>query len=338
MLSVVIGVSILAGCAPKAPAKLTISTFGLSEDVVRRDVFGPFEKANNVTIIDETGNSSVRYTQLESNPNSTIDIIELSQITAAMGYEKGLFEKLDYSKIPNAKKLLDSAASITAKGFGPPYTINSIGIIYNKKKAGMEINTWADLWNPLLKGKISIPDITTTFGPAMMYVASDYKGVDITSDNGKAAFESLAQLKPNIVKTYLKSSDLANMFAAGEISVAVVGDFGVPIIQAADPDAKYEVPASGTYANFNTIDINVNSKNKDLAYKYINWRISQELQSVTAKSLNEAPMNKDVVLDQETAKNKTYGEVAAKAKSIDYSFVNPLLKDWIDTWNRTLAN
>ena len=65
----------------------------------------------------------------------------------------------------------------------------------------------------------------------MVHIASDYKDVDITSDNGKAAFEALEELKPNIVKTYTKSSDLTNMFSAGEISVAVVADFGVSLIQ-----------------------------------------------------------------------------------------------------------
>ena len=57
---------------------------------------------------------------------------------------------------------------------------------------------------------------------------------------------------------------------------------------------EFVVPAEYTYANFNTIDINKNSKNKDLAYMYINWRISQELQSVTAVTLNEGPVNKNV--------------------------------------------
>ena len=185
-----------------------------------------------------------------------------------------------------------------------------------------------------LKGKISIPDISTTFGPAMVYVANDYANGDIKEDQGEAAFKALAELQPNIVKTYSKSSDLANMFASGEIAVAVVGDFGIPTIEQAQPNVKFVVPASGTYANFNTIDINKNSKNKELAYEYVNWRLSQELQSSTAITLNEAPTNKDVVLDEETALNKTYGEVAANAKTIDYSFVNPLLNNWIDQWNR----
>ena len=35
-------------------------------------------------------------------------------------------------------------------------------------------------------------------------------------------------------------------------------------------NCEYVVPESGTYANFNTIEVNKNSDNKDLAYKYKN--------------------------------------------------------------------
>ena len=41
---------------------------------------------------------------------------------------------------------------------------------------------------------------------------------------------------------------------------------------------------------------------------------------------------------EEESKNMTYGEKAANAKVLDYSFVNPLLNDWIDRWNRTINN
>lgn len=305
---------------------------------MREDVYAEFEKENNCEIIVEEGTTTDRYGKLKANPNYEVDIIELSQSEAAKGYADGVFEKIDYSKIPNAESLISGAAALKSNGYGPAYTVNSVGIIYDKDKVGFEIKEWADLWKPELKGKISIPEITTTFGPAMVHIASDYKGVDIKTDNGKAAFEALNELKPNIVKTYNKSSDLANMFAAGEIAVAVIGDFGIPSIQKEGvvPDAVYVVPASGTYANFNTIDINATSKNKELAYKYINWRLSKELQTKTAVSLNEAPTNKDVELSGDDAKNKTYGDIASRAKAIDYSFANPLLSDWIDQWNRII--
>lgn len=316
--------------------QLVISTWGLSEDVLHEDVFGPFEEAFDCEVVLEIGTTSERYTKLAIDPNSPVDIIELSQSAAANGYEAGLFETLDYSKIPNAESLIPSAAAMTETGHGPAYTVNSIGIIYDKEAVGFEITEFADLWRPELAGKISIPEITSTFGPAMVYMASDYKGVDVTTDEGVAAFEALTELKPNIVKTYSKSSDLANMFASGEIQVAIVGDFAVPTIQSAAPNVTFISPASGTYANFNTVDINKNSDEKDLAYEYINWRLGEELQTKTAKTLNEAPTNAKVELSEEVATNKTYGEVAAKAKAIDYSFVNPILTKWIDQWNRII--
>ena len=185
--------------------------------------------------------------------------------------------------------------------------------------------------------QVSIPEITTTFGPAMVYVASDHAGVDVTTDNGEAAFKALADLKPNLVKTYTKSSDLINMFTSGEVAAAVVGDFGVPTIVAANPTLVYVTP-DGAYANFNTINVTKNCANKELAYEYINYRISEELQTKTGKALNEAPTNMDVTFTEEESKDMTYGDKAAKVKVVDYAFVNPILNNWIDQWNRTINN
>lgn len=324
------------GTTKEKPQTLVISTFGLEQDKMQEDVFKPFEEKYNVKIVLETGTSSERFTKLKSNPNSTVDVIELSQSNAADGVSEGLFETIDSSKVPNMENLIDSAKELSADGSGPAYTLNSIGIVYNTKAAGMDIKEWDDLWNPALKGKISIPDITSTFGPAMLYVASQHEKSDITQDNGKTAFKAITDLSPNVVKTYSKSSDLANMFQSGEIVAAVVGDFAVPMITQSNPDVVYLVPESGTYANFNTININKNSKNKDLAYKYIDWRLSKERQEKTAKSLNEAPTNKEVVLDEETAKNKTYGAIAERTNKVDSLYVNENLEDWINQWNRIL--
>ena len=170
-----------------------------------------------------------------------------------------------------------------------------------------------------------------------IYFASDHAGVDVTTDNGEAAFKALADLKPNLVKTYTKSSDLINMFTSGEVAAAVVGDFGVPTIVAANPTLVYVTP-DGAYANFNTINVTKNCANKELAYEYINYRISEELQTKTGKALNEAPTNKDVTFTEEESKDMTYGDKAAKVKVVDYAFVNPILNNWIDQWNRTINN
>ncbi len=329
----------MTACSSKESEKpvLTVSTFALSEDIVIRDVLAPFEEANDCTIVTDLGTAGDRLTKIQNNPDSGIDVIELNQLNATKAYELGLVDSIDLSKVSNAADLIEPAKKLQEMyGYGPAIVIQSCGIIYNPQTAGFEISTWEDLWKPELAGKIAVPDITSTYGVAMVHIASDYKGVDIKSDNGAAAFEALEELKPNVVKSYSKSSDLANMFASGEIVAAVVGDFAVPNIQAADANCVYVVPESGTYANFNMVDVVSTSKNKELAYKFVNWRISQELQSVTSLSLNEGPTNAKVQLTDEQASQLTYGVVAEKAKVIDYSFVNPLMESWTDQWNRIL--
>lgn len=315
--------------------KLILSTYGLSEDISEEEVYKPFEDEFGCKIVTETGSTNERYTKLSADSETTIDVIELSQAMTAKGIAEGLFEPIDLSRIENSQYLIGAARSMAEAGQGIAYTINSIGIMYNPEEVGFEIKSFDDLWDARLQGRIAIPDITTTFGPAMIYMASDHKGVDVTADEGAAAFEALKELKPNIVKTYAKSSDLINMFTSGEISAAIVGDFGVPTIREASPELVYVTPEV-TYANFNTISITKNSKNKDLAYEYINYRLSKELQTKTGKALNEAPTNNQVEFSAEEAADMTYGPAAENAKVLDYEFVNPLLGGWIDQWNRII--
>lgn len=330
---------VLAGCSSKTSTAqhLTLSTFGLSTKQMARDITSPFTKATKITVKTQSGDSATRYTQVEHNPNNGVDVIELSQNNALSGYRKKLWAKLDTNKLKNFKYLSAAQQKLAKETNSVPYTVNSVGIIYNPKKVG-KITRWDQLWDSKLKNKVAIPDITTTFGPAMLYIAGDHAGTAVVKDDGKAAFKAMADLKPNVVKTYTQSSDLANMFKSGEIDVAVVGDFAVSMIQSATPNTQYVVPASGTYANYDTASIVKSTKNKAAAYKYIDYRLGQVAQSkvASANSLNNAPVNTSVKLNATDAKNKTYGDIAARAKTIDFDYVNGHLKGWINQWNKLM--
>lgn len=316
--------------------KLVVSTFGLSTKQIRSDVLDPFAKKNNVKITTQFGDSSTRLTQIEHNPNSSVDVIDLAQNNAVTGAKKQLFKKLDFSKLKNFKYLSSDQQKLAKDTNTVPYTVNSLGIIYNPKK--VHIKDWDDLWAKNLKGKIAIPDFATTFGPAMLYIAGNHAKTAVPSDDGKAAFKAIKELKPNVVKTYTQSSDLSNMFKTGEISVAVVGDYAVGMLQATNPTLKYMVPASGTYANYDNMGILKNSKNVDEAYKLIDFRLSKAIQKKVAniKSLNNAPVNSQVKLSSTDAVNKTYGAIAKRAKTIDFYYVNSHMSSWINQWNKIM--
>lgn len=318
------------------PAELIISTWGFSEDLLWSNVFTPFEEEHNVKIILETGNNSDRLTKLKSNPDSGIDIIYLAEAFAQQGIDAGLFEVIDYSKIPNAEKSISNAQYLIEEGYGPAFTLNRASIAYIPSMVDFEVTSWSDLWDPSLEGKVTIPEITTTFGPSTMYIASSVGGVDITDDNGNTAFNQLELLKPNLVKTYSRSSDMANMFASGEVAMAIAADFSFGTIKAGSPDAVFVDPVEGTYLNFNTINIVKGTDDLDLALEFINYALSTEVQTLNAKTLNESPVNSEVELTEEEAADLTYGDKILNSNIVDHKFTNPLNAEWVEKWNRYL--
>ena len=71
-----------------ASTELVVSTFGLSQDIVERDIIKPFEEANGVKVTLEVGNASERLTKVQSG-GSNIDGIELSQSGSTKGTTEG---------------------------------------------------------------------------------------------------------------------------------------------------------------------------------------------------------------------------------------------------------
>lgn len=316
---------------------LTISGFGLNEDPLWEYILKPFEKQFNAKIILESGNNSERLTKVTNNPNTDVDIIYLAQSFAQKGFDEGAFEKLDYTQIPNAMQLHEKAHFLVDQKQGPAYTWNRLGIIYDPAAIGFEITAFSDLWRPELRGKISIPDISTTFGPAMVVLAGEKAGVSYTEDGGTAAFGALAELSPNIVKTYTKSSDLKNMFINGEIVAAVAAEFAYNSLMKSDNvNAVFIDPEEGSYLNFNTVNIVKNSKEKDLAYAFINYLVSPEVQLIAAEKIPDAPINNQVQLPENLSKRFTTAKEAETANIIDFKIVNGLMPQWVNQWNKTL--
>ena len=121
--------TVMTGCSGKSEdesskKQLVVSTWGLSQEVWEKEVKVPFEEKFDCELVLEVGGTNERYTKLANNPNAAVDIMELSQSAAANGYDAGLFEKIDYSKIPNAEFLIDPAKQLAESGAGAAYVIN----------------------------------------------------------------------------------------------------------------------------------------------------------------------------------------------------------------------
>jgi putative spermidine/putrescine transport system substrate-binding protein len=321
---------LLASAAPAADRTLSISLWGFNGEKLEAYLFKPFREKCNCDIVLETGNNSDRLSKLQIRKGEGVDLAYFTDSFSQIGIENGLFEKIDPARLPNLKGVYEVAQQPQGP-YGPAYTVGRIGIIYDAAKVA-PITSWADLWRDDLKGRISIPEISTTTGPMMALVAAKVAGVDAYADPD-AAFSKLAELKPNVVKAYKTGSELVNLFSTGEVSVAITQDFVLGRIQGAVPGATWAELKDGGYAVFNTLNIVKGSKNEDLAYAFIDFLLQPAVQQKLAQEKVDAPIVASVKLTPDEAKGWTYGaEVIAGLNRIDYGRMNAAKSDWTDRW------
>jgi len=319
-------------------AELIISTWGYNEDLFRKNVFEPFEQANNVKIILEVGNNSDRLNKIRAMEDSDVDVIFLAEAFAVQGIEEGLFETFDRSQVPNIEQIYEVCKAPHGEEYGPSYTVNRTGIIYDTAMVDFEVTSWSDLWNPAFETNLAIPEITTTAGPAMVVLAGQKAGVNALED-ADAAFAELVGLKPNLMKIYGRSSEMVNMFAQGEIIGAVANDFAFGGVAEAVPTAVWVDPVEGGFVNRNTVNLVKGTDQAELAYKLIDFWLSEEVQKANALDKIDSPVNVNVELTEEESYGLTYGaELMESLQAIDSTQVNGVKAEWIDRWNREVAN
>lgn len=318
-----------------AKQKLVISTWGFSADFFKSEVYAPFEKEHNVEIVVDSGNNADRLNKIRQG-KSDVDIIFLSDYFAQQAIQEGLLDKIDRSKIPNLDKIYDIAKAPLGEDYGPAYAIGRLGIAYNPKLVSGNITSWGDLWGAPFAKKLTLPNITSTAGPMVVDMASKVAGNK--EFNEGAAFKKLAELSPNVVKFYDKTSEFVNMFGQGEIAGGPIMEMYFKDLKAAVPDAKFVSSAEGAYAIMNTVNIVKGSDQKQLAEQFINWILSKQVQEASAKAKVDSPVNKEVVLSGANTEGITYGtDVVEKLIKLDMSFVNKNIKTWTARWNREVA-
>ncbi|MDB5591983.1 extracellular solute-binding protein [Enterovirga sp.] len=158
-------------------SKLTIlSQPGLVPEILRDVTLPLFKKEKPATEVTfEIASNAVGYPKmLAQRANPVVSGAMVNDLFAQRGNADKMWAKFDPAFVPNAKALPDGLA--TPGGFGIPFHLSPYGIMYNPDKVE-EPKSWADLWNPKYKGRVSMWDayydayimaaVTTGKGPSV---------------------------------------------------------------------------------------------------------------------------------------------------------------------------
>lgn len=331
-----LGLSLLAAPAHAEKRTLVLSAYPISQPLFNKLVYAPFKEKCGCEIVVETGNNADRIAKLDARRNNpVVDLVLLSDFGMLEAARKGLVQPLDYGKLKNYSQIYPFARNPIGGNYAVGYTLYSVGLVYRSDKTRAP-QSWKDLWSPELKGRLALPDVSTTQGPLALQMADlawGGKGSDFAT-----GMQKILSIKNNVVTFTKNSAQLSSLFAQDEIWVAPVARFTWSQLMKTGMPLKWAIPAEGQAAGMNVMGIVAQSKNADLAYQLMDFWLSKEVQTALATELVDSPVNTQVVLPQDKAEFNTYGgEHIASLK-----FVKPdeLLKHrsgWLEQWNKGIS-
>lgn len=209
------------------------------------------------------------YAKIKSGANS-YDVIFPSDYMVSRLIDEGLVQEINFDNIPNMKYIDESFLNPVydpGQKYSVPYAWGRVGIIYNKKMVGYDVDSWDVLWDENLKGKILMfKNSRDAFGVALMKL-----GYDINTENKEQldeAAELLKEQKP-LVQAYVMDQIFDKM-QNNEAAAAVyyVGDYY--IMSEVNEDLALYVPdATNLYVDAACIPSD--AANKEAAEMYINF-------------------------------------------------------------------
>ena len=336
LLVVCLAVCGVAEAKPYAGQTLTISNFSFNAELLQKNIYDPFMEMTGCELVVDMGGNAQRVTKITESP-ADYDVVIIGDMFVKQLMDAGVIDTLDSSKLTNLASIYETARAPMGEGYGPAYTFNRLGIVYDSAFCDVEIKSFADLWNPELEGCIAIPDMTATTGPMFYFAVAETFGL-VPGQDDEAIFAKLAELKPNVVNTYTSANNTITMLNQGEISVAVLLDYSYTTAKNANPDYIWVDPVEGSFASYNMINLIAGSDVKDLATEFINYYISYDVQLAEALDGVDSPVRTDVELTAEQSGNFTYGaEMVAGLKFVDWNTITENQAKWIEMWNATYS-
>src|SRR6266702_7827642 len=233
------------------------------------------------------GSSDELVAKLRGGSAGNYDVISPSSDVATMISEGGMATPLDLAKLAAYTQLspkLRAMPLVRVNGnvYGVPFMWGPNPLIYDTKAFAAPPESWAAMWDPKLRGKISVWDDLST-----VYMAGQVLGYDKPDPNHlynlsdaelDAVKNKLLALKPNIRKIWSTGGELTHLFENHEVVAAM----GWPLMTNQLRQAKFPVgeliPKENTTGWIDHLMITAGSDNKELAYQFIEYMIEAQTQ------------------------------------------------------------
>jgi spermidine/putrescine transport system substrate-binding protein len=238
------------------------------------EVIKGFEEKYNVEVVyDEFASNEEMFAKLKAG-GSGYDITFPSADYVSIMVKEGMLEKIDKSQIPNFKnidpELLAGIEYDKGCEYSVPYMKGASGVAVNKKFVKDYNRDMSVYLKPELKGRMTLlDDMREVMGFALK--ANGFSVNSINPAELEIAKNLVLQWRENILK--FDAESFGKGFAAGEFWVVQGYEESIllEMEESAKADVDFFIPETGGPLYIDSMVILKDSKNKDLALKFINY-------------------------------------------------------------------
>jgi spermidine/putrescine transport system substrate-binding protein len=274
-----------AGCS-RSDRRLNVYNWS---DYVAPDTIPNFEREFAVSIRYGTYESSPELLAKVMSGNSGWDVVFPSVEFLLPMRDMGLLVTLNHAALSNLNSLdpmFRHPHWDPELAFSVPYMHGTTGIVYHK---GLAPHSWADMWDPKLRGKITmLDDPPEVFGACLKKIGASLNTAD-PQQLRDAQQQAIAQ-KP-LLRAYL-NAEVRDQLVAGDVSAAQAWAVTAGQAISAAPDKlAYVLPTEGFARYADTMTILRESRRVELAHQFINYLLRPEVGAAIVRATQTATAN-----------------------------------------------
>jgi len=283
---------------PEAPVGGTLRTFTYI-DTASDVILDPFRKQNPDLELRTATFDSVQEGAAKLAGGFEADVVSVCSDEYQPLVDRGLLRPIDPDGIQGWDELEfrddegvqgeDGLVNFVPIAAGPQ------GLIYNTEAVRPAPDSWADLFDPAYRGRVSIDGASWLTPIAQTALALGIEDPMQLSD------EQVEEVKQYLIghrdqfRSFVTSdSDKLNLFKGGEIVLADGGRYPAAQLRAAGEPVEWVAPKEGVLSWVCGLGITADAQNTDAAYKLINYFVSEPAQAIIGQA-GFAVVNPDAV-------------------------------------------
>src|SRR5579863_2426269 len=310
LLFILAALACFESCSKKTPTLSLLVWEGYADPSFVHE----FEEQNHCKVsASYMGSSDELVAKLRGGSASNYDVISPSSDVATTIASSGLAAPLDLSKIPSYTQLSEKLRSlplvrVNGAVYGVPFTWGPNPLLYDTTFFSKPPESWAILWDPKLKGKISAWDELSTIDMAAQLLGYDKPDpnhlFNLSDEELENVKKKLLELKPNIRKYWTSGGELTNLFENHEIVAAMGWPLMTNQLRKAGFPIGETIPKENTTGWIDHLVITAASRHKELATQFLEYMIEAETQKAVADVTGYAPANPSATAFMSDAEKK----------------------------------